>query len=111
MVEWARDGVHAEAEQLVLRILRDDARVANPVELDPPASRLRAAQRLDRPVDAADVGLVAVLQEGRNGVGFAGQAVIRESPIASWITATAAYSSADMGLSEIDGASKSLAGQ
>ena len=68
MTVAARNRGDAQAEELVLRILRHDARVAHAVELDALALLPGVRDGLRRTLQRHGAGRVAVLQEGRHGV-------------------------------------------
>ncbi len=57
------DRVHAEAEELVLGVVRDDAGVAHAVELDAALVARGLRQRVDRALEGVRRGVVAVLQQ------------------------------------------------
>jgi hypothetical protein len=63
-----RMGAHAQAEELVLGILRDDAGVAHAVELDAPAAATSLCQQVDRTLQGAGCSGVAVPSAGAHGV-------------------------------------------
>ncbi|EWS64432.1 hypothetical protein Y695_02326 [Hydrogenophaga sp. T4] len=62
------DGVDAQAEELVLRVLRHDARIARAVELDAAPVLVGGQQRIHRLLDRVRGRVVAVFKERRHGV-------------------------------------------
>jgi hypothetical protein len=76
---------HAQAKELVLRVLGHDARVARAVELDAPARLPGRGDGLRRLLYGGRAGGVAVLQEGGHGMGALGQFAHRLPGKGPWI--------------------------